>query len=180
MPDHPEAAAAEELLRLALAQPARAAERAERVISTSDDPWMLSVARHALGIVLRDGGRLGEAVRELRVARALASRSGDPNRVADVRATLGIALALDGRSLSIRDTLGSALALADRKDEAIAVFTRLLQEAPEKADYKLSLARLYVQSKQADKARPLLDDLARLKDKFGRSDEVQRLRAAIQ
>jgi tetratricopeptide (TPR) repeat protein len=107
MPDHPEAAAAEELLRLALAQPARAAERAGRVISTSDDPWMLSVARHTRGIVLRDEGRLGEAVRELRAARALATRSGDPNRVADVRATLGIALALDGRT-------GAGLAELDR------------------------------------------------------------------
>ena len=89
------------------------------------------------------------------------------------------AVALDGRSLSIQDTLGTALAQADRKDEAIAVFTRLVEQAPEKADYKLSLARLYVQSKQPDKARPLLDDLARLKDKFGGSEEVQRLRAAV-
>jgi len=98
MPDRPEAAAAEELLRLALAQPALAAERAGHVISTSTDPWMLSVAHHTVGMVLRDGGRAGEAVRELRVARALAARSDDPDRLSDVRATLGIALAINGRT----------------------------------------------------------------------------------
>lgn len=89
------------------------------------------------------------------------------------------AVALDSRNLSIQDTLGAALTEAGMQNEAIPVFTRLVEQAPEKADYKLSLARLYVQTKQPDKARPLLDDLARLKDKFGKSDEVQRLRTSI-
>ena len=98
MPDDRDVAAAEDLLRLALAQPAEAAKLAGQLVSTSADPWMLSVARHTIGIVLRDDGRPGDAVRELRAARALAVRSGDPDRLADVRATLGIALALDGRT----------------------------------------------------------------------------------
>ncbi len=98
MPDDRDVAAAEDLLRLALAQPAQAADRAGQLVSSSADPWMLSVARHTIGIVLRDEGRPGDAVRELRAARALAVRSGDPDRLADVRATLGIALALDGRT----------------------------------------------------------------------------------
>ena len=60
----------------------------------------MSVAGHALGIVLRDQGRTDDAVRELRQARRLAQHSGDPDRVADVRATLGNALAFGGRTRS--------------------------------------------------------------------------------
>lgn len=100
MPSSLEAAEAEDLLRLAIAEPSRAIAVARRVSSTSTDPWMLSVARHAEGIVLRDQGRIDEAVRQLRSARQLARRSGDRDRLADVRATLGSALALDGRTRS--------------------------------------------------------------------------------
>src|SRR4051812_33154944 len=98
MPNSQEVAEAEELLRLAMAQPAVAAARATRLVATSVEPWMLSVARHARGVVLRDQGRTAEAVRELRLARQLAHRSGDPDRLADVRATLGNSLASDGRT----------------------------------------------------------------------------------
>ena len=100
MPSSQEVADASELLRLAIAEPAQARVRARKLSSASVDPWMLSVARHAQGIVLRDQGRTDEAVRELRSARELAGRSGDPDRLADVRATLGSALALDGRTRS--------------------------------------------------------------------------------
>jgi tetratricopeptide (TPR) repeat protein len=98
MPNSLEVAAAEDLLRLAIAEPTHATALAREVTSVSLDPWMLSVARHAEGIVLRDQGRTVEAVRELRSARELARRSGDLDRLADVRATLGSALALDGRT----------------------------------------------------------------------------------
>ncbi|HRI97280.1 MAG TPA: hypothetical protein PLZ93_16810, partial [Nocardioides sp.] len=98
MPSRLESAAAEDLLRLALAEPAVAAARANEVAATHDDAWTRSVVAHARGIILRDEGRTSEAVRELRSARGLARSSGDPNRLADVRATLGSALALNGQT----------------------------------------------------------------------------------
>src|SRR3954470_20979285 len=98
MPSAEELAEAAELLRLAIAEPAEAEARARALAAGSSSTWTLSVARHARGLVLRDQGRIEEAVRELRAARDLARRSGDADRLADVRATLGGALALDGRT----------------------------------------------------------------------------------
>ena len=100
MPDSRDQAEADELLRLAIAEPALAAARARQLATMTTDPWLLSVAGHARGIVLRDQGRTDEAVRELRSARQLAQRSGDPDRLADVRATLGNSLAFGGRTRS--------------------------------------------------------------------------------
>ena len=100
MPNSEDVTDAEELLRLAIAEPAQAAARAQELVQSSADPWMLSVARHAHGIVLRDQGRTDEALRELRLGRDLARRSGDPDRLADVRATLGNSLAFGGRTHS--------------------------------------------------------------------------------
>jgi len=87
-----------ELLRLAVAEPRSAQRRADHLISISADPWALSVARHVRGLVLREQGRIGAAVRELRWAERLAQESRDRDRLADVRATLGAALAMDGRT----------------------------------------------------------------------------------
>src|SRR4051812_26221002 len=98
MPTTEELAEADELLRLAIAEPAEAEARARLVATAASSPWILSVAHHARGLVLRDQGRIAEAFHELRAARDLARRSGDPDRLADVRATLGGALALDGHT----------------------------------------------------------------------------------
>jgi tetratricopeptide (TPR) repeat protein len=100
MPSSQDRAEAEELLRLAIAEPTTAAVRARELAAATTDPWMLSVAGHARGVVLRDQGRTEEAVRELRTARHLARRSGDPDRLADVRATLGNSLAFGGHTRS--------------------------------------------------------------------------------
>jgi tetratricopeptide (TPR) repeat protein len=100
VPSSQELAEAEELLRLAIAEPTTAAVRARELATVTTDPWMLSVAGHARGVVLRDQGRTEEAVRELRAAVQLARLSGDPDRLADVRATLGNSLAFDGRTRS--------------------------------------------------------------------------------
>ena len=59
-----------ELLRLAVAEPRIAGARADALLATSTDPWTLSVARHVRGLVLREQGRLAEAVSELRSARS--------------------------------------------------------------------------------------------------------------
>jgi len=56
------------------------------------------VARQAAAIVLRDRGDVASAIAELRIALRLAIASGDLARQADVRATLGVALAWMGRS----------------------------------------------------------------------------------
>ncbi|HEX5087668.1 MAG TPA: CHAT domain-containing protein [Nocardioides sp.] len=109
MPNSLEIAAADDLLRVALADPAEAVARAQELATVHADPWTLSVVGQARGIVLRDEGHTAAAVRELRSARALARRSGDPDRLADVRATLGTALALDGQTRSGLNELDQAV-----------------------------------------------------------------------
>ena len=71
---------------------------AERLVTTDADPWVLSVAHQARGIVLRDQGPA-----RARASRSSGGRSGwppvrRPDREADVRATLGSALAMAGRT----------------------------------------------------------------------------------
>src|SRR5687768_14817426 len=87
--------------------------RADGLLETCTDPWTLSIARHVRGLVLREQGRLAEAVGELRWAVRLARRSEDVNRLADVRATLGAALIMDGRSRAGLAELDRAVEGAD-------------------------------------------------------------------
>jgi tetratricopeptide (TPR) repeat protein len=70
------------------------------------------VARQAAAIVLRDRGDVAAAIAELRVALRLAIASGDRARQADVRATLGVALAWIGRSKQGLAALDQAAAQA--------------------------------------------------------------------
>ncbi|HET6562880.1 MAG TPA: CHAT domain-containing protein [Marmoricola sp.] len=86
----------EELLPLALSRPQEALARAGDLLAASSDPGLLSFARQAIGIVLRDRGDLADAVAELRTALRLARAARRPDRAADVRATLGAALVMDG------------------------------------------------------------------------------------
>jgi tetratricopeptide (TPR) repeat protein len=88
----------DDLLALAIAEPARASSVATAVLATDADPLALSYAHQALGIVLRDREDIDLALRHLRTARQLAGRTGDPDRLADVRATLGATLAVRGRT----------------------------------------------------------------------------------
>src|SRR5699024_10185820 len=88
----------EELLLLALSRPQEALDRAGALLDGPADPAVHSVARQAVGIVLRDRGEPGPAVAELRTALRLARSSGRADRVADVRATLGAALVMAGRT----------------------------------------------------------------------------------
>jgi len=94
-PSHNEA---EDLLSLALSRPNDALARAREVLAQDPGPLEASVARQAIGIVLRETGDVGAAVRELRRARSLARRSGSADREADVLATLGLALVFAGRT----------------------------------------------------------------------------------
>jgi len=87
----------EELLRLAMSRPAEALARADALASATD-PVLRSYAHQAAAIVVRDAGRPDEALPRLRVALRAALRSGRADRSADVRATLGAALVMAGRT----------------------------------------------------------------------------------
>jgi tetratricopeptide (TPR) repeat protein len=88
------------LLPLALSRPKEALARARAVLAADPEPYDASIAHQAIGIVLRDFGDVGVAVRELRTAVRLAGEAGSPEREADVLATLGLALVFSGRTRS--------------------------------------------------------------------------------
>ena len=97
----------EELLQAALASPAEAMAQARAVLARRSDAEAESYARQALGIVLRDRGETGPALRELRRALRAAERGGVA-RAADVRATLGATLVLAGRTADGLEQLDAA------------------------------------------------------------------------
>ncbi len=97
-----------DLLRLALARPAEALAQARSLVGSTTDPLTLSIARQAIGIVIRDRGDLDPAVTELRAALRLARSTGSRERVSDVRATLGASLVLAGRTKAGLDQLDKA------------------------------------------------------------------------
>lgn len=99
----------EALLRLALSRPAEALARAE-VLATARDPAARSYAHQAAAIVIRDAGRPDDAARRLRLGLRAAVRSGRTDREADVRATLGAALVMAGRTAAGLRQLDRALA----------------------------------------------------------------------
>jgi tetratricopeptide (TPR) repeat protein len=90
-------AEAEELLRTLFRDPRAARARAERLLVSDSDPALSSIGHQVVGIVLRDLGDTGAALRQLRAALRLARRSGDPVRSADAMATLGGSLCTTGR-----------------------------------------------------------------------------------
>jgi hypothetical protein len=88
----------QDLLELALEDPERARQRADRILAGRNDPFVRSFAHQALGIVLRDRGRTEDALAELRAALAAARLSGETDRERDIRATYAITLVLGGRT----------------------------------------------------------------------------------
>src|SRR4051794_17622713 len=88
----------EELPALALSRPRIALDLARSHAVPGADPWTLSFALQAAGIVLRDAGETTAAIAELRQAVRAAEATGAAARVADVRATLGAALVKAGRT----------------------------------------------------------------------------------
>ena len=98
-----------DLLPLALSRPNEALERARRVLADHPGPLAASVARQAIGTVLREYGDIDAALVELRIARRLARRAGSDEREADVLGTLGVALIFAGRSVSGRNALNAAV-----------------------------------------------------------------------
>jgi CHAT domain-containing protein len=98
-----------DLLALALARPGEALEQSEQVLAARPSPYEASIACQAAGIVLRDRGDLPGALRRLRRGLAFAQVSQDAERVADVRATLGTALAWSGQTRAGLQEINQAL-----------------------------------------------------------------------
>jgi tetratricopeptide (TPR) repeat protein len=105
-PDH--------LLVLAHSRPAEALERARALLASRPRVAAAdaSVARQAAGISLRDLGHSEAAVTELRRALRCARASGQPQRVADVRASLGLTLAMAGQMAGAMAQLDGAAQVA--------------------------------------------------------------------
>ena len=70
---------AAELLRNVFADPDGALARARALLTTTQDPAVLSIARQVIGIVLRDRGEMAPALAELRHALRLARTAGEPS-----------------------------------------------------------------------------------------------------
>ena len=99
------------LLALTLSRPTDAFTQASRLLAQGPDARTASVAHQARAIVLRTNGRIAEAIAELRVALRLARTLMAPERACDVQATLGVTLALAGRTaagLAALDAAGRA------------------------------------------------------------------------
>lgn len=98
----------DDLLALALSRPAEALAAALRVLDAHPAPAAASIAHQAAGIVLRDFGDIDAAVTHLRSAARLGRLAGDPERAADARASLGVALVMIGqprRGLTMLDSV---------------------------------------------------------------------------
>jgi hypothetical protein len=102
----------DDLLQLAMSRPRDALARAANQLAARPDPYQASIARQAIGIVLRDNGDVTSGIRELRAAAREARRAGSAEREADVLGSLGVALASAGRTTVGLATLDRALHLS--------------------------------------------------------------------
>jgi tetratricopeptide (TPR) repeat protein len=100
---------AEDLLPLALSRPHEAADLARSLLAEKPSPLQASMARQAIGIVLREFGDIDAAIEELRSALRLARLSGSTEREVDVLGTLGVALVFAGRTASGRKALDTGV-----------------------------------------------------------------------
>jgi tetratricopeptide (TPR) repeat protein len=101
-----------QLLLLAVSRPGDAIGAARAVLAGRPGSYDASLARHAMGIVLRDRGDLPGALVELRKAARLARASGRTEREVDVQATLGVTLAWMGRSTQGLSVLDQAVQMS--------------------------------------------------------------------
>src|SRR5690242_16083169 len=100
---------AEDLLPLALSRPHEAADLARTLLAEHPSALHASMARQAIGIVLREFGDIDAAIAELRSALRLARLSGSSEREADVLGTLGVALVFAGRTAPGRRALDTGV-----------------------------------------------------------------------
>jgi tetratricopeptide (TPR) repeat protein len=147
---------AHHLLVLAHSRPAQALAGARELLARRPriPAGPASAARQAAGIALRDLGHPGDGRTELRHALRLARSAGDPQRQADVRASLGVTMALAGQigpglvqldqaARAARGVLAgrvlmrraSILVLAGRRDEALADLNQVVAILHRDGDY---------------------------------------------
>ncbi|HTU74415.1 MAG TPA: CHAT domain-containing tetratricopeptide repeat protein [Trebonia sp.] len=100
------------LLVLTHSRPAEALSRARDLLARRPAAAEASIAHQAAGIALRDLGDLDEGLAELRRALRSARASGDQQREADVRATLGLSTGMAGDTTRGLAHLGQAVRLA--------------------------------------------------------------------
>jgi hypothetical protein len=91
-------ARAADLLSLLGERPRELMARAREILAGEPAPYEGSVARQAIGMVLREWGDLDAGIAELRTALRLARAARSTDRQADVLAALGVALIYQGRS----------------------------------------------------------------------------------
>jgi putative PEP-CTERM system TPR-repeat lipoprotein len=74
-----------------------------------------------------------------------------------------------------------AMLLADKQDfkQAIALQTKVLALQGQNPLFKLNMAKIYAKAGDKAQARQLVDELAKLGDKFGGQSEVEKLRASL-
>jgi tetratricopeptide (TPR) repeat protein len=113
-----------DLLPLVSARPGEAMARARAILAAHPAPFEASVARQAIGMLLREFGDLDAATAELRAAVRLARAARSAGREADVLATLGVALIYRGHSGRGLAALGSSLALVTGPEAAHVLVRR--------------------------------------------------------
>lgn len=89
------------------------------------------------------------------------------------------ALAIAPDNAMVLDTLAFALGEAGQLPDAIDAARRAVSLAPHVANFRFTLAKLYVKSGDKDHARPELDALAKLGDRFAGHQEVSDLRKGL-
>jgi cellulose synthase operon protein C len=76
---------------------------------------------------------------------------------------------------SFLDTLAMLQSEAKNHDKALELQSKALKAAPDNGLFKLNLARIYINSGKKEEARKVLDELAKLGDKFPGQSEVASL-----
>jgi CHAT domain-containing protein len=96
-----------------MSRPREAVVVARQVLETGGvDPVAASFAHQALAIVARDSGSVDEALARLRIGLRLARSAKADDRIADISATLGVALAFSGRRRPAMRAFDRALSLS--------------------------------------------------------------------
>ena len=152
----PDTAEAGHLLVLAHSRPAEALALARALLARHPPVTAAeaSMAHQAAGIALRDLGHMGDGLAELRRALRSARASGQAQRHADVRASLGLTMALagstargmahlDGAVLVARGVLAGrvlmrradVLSLVGRRDEALRDLNQVVEILHRHGDY---------------------------------------------
>jgi tetratricopeptide (TPR) repeat protein len=96
-----------------MSRPVDARHAAEALLLTRAPALDRTYALHALGIIERDAGRAGNALKMFRAAISIAERAGLHEREVDLEASLGTALGLAGRRRAALAAFDRAMSKAD-------------------------------------------------------------------